>query len=101
MSIVSIAGASKKALDRGAAHLMILWVCIASAREKRASSLLGFLRKKNKREKIIVTEENRETSCHLVPAKEHVVFLSFVLIVANNLFCVILRFDCIEALGSK
>ena len=41
-------------------------------------------------------KRNRETNCHCISAKEEeLVFLSFVFFFENNLYCVIVRFECI------
>jgi len=49
----------------------------------------------------IVREKNRKTSRHLFPTKENFVFLSFVFSFGINLYYVIVRFECIGALGSE
>jgi hypothetical protein len=70
----------------------------------RAVFLLGEIYKKRYKNKsflYIVREKNRKTSRHLFPTKENFVFLSFVFSFGINLYYVIVRFECIGALGSE
>jgi phosphosulfolactate synthase (CoM biosynthesis protein A) len=62
---------------------------------------LGSQTKREKEKGATVIERKIEIRCHLFPAKEEFVFLSFVLSFGNNLYYVIVRFECIGALGSE
>jgi hypothetical protein len=46
-------------------------------------------------------ERKIDTSRRLVPAKEEFVFLSFVSLLGNNLYCVTVRFMCIGVLDLR
>jgi hypothetical protein len=65
-----------------------------------------FWRSQNKREKekgVMVIKRKIETNRHLFPlsSKRRVCIFVFCILLVNNLYYVIVRFGCIEALGSE